>query len=34
LHDYPYDHFDPFVGESPARIAGDQVAFLRRVDLL
>jgi pimeloyl-ACP methyl ester carboxylesterase len=26
---YPYDHFEPLVGEGPARIAADQVAFLR-----
>ena len=30
LHRYPYDHFDPFVGEAPERIAADQVAFLAR----
>jgi predicted alpha/beta hydrolase len=30
LHDYPGDHFAPFHGELPARIAADQVAFLRR----
>ena len=29
-----YDHFDPFVGDAPARVAGDQVAFLRRVGVL
>jgi hypothetical protein len=33
LHSYPYDHFDPFVGDAPARIADDQVAFLARVGL-
>lgn len=28
---YPgMDHFDPFVGDAPARIAGDQVAWLQR----
>jgi uncharacterized protein len=30
LHRYPYDHFEPFYGEGPARIAADQVDFLRR----
>ena len=30
LHRYPYDHFDPFVGDAPERIASDQVAFLAR----
>jgi len=30
LHRYPYDHFDPFVGEGPDRVAADQVAFLAR----
>ncbi len=35
LQRYPeYDHFDPFVGDAPARVAGDQVAFLRRVGVL
>lgn len=35
LHRYPeYDHFDPFLGEAPRRIAGDQVEFLRRVGVL
>lgn len=35
LQRYPeYDHFDPFVGEAPARVAADQVAFLRRTGLL
>jgi uncharacterized protein len=29
LHEYDGDHFDPFHGELPARIAADQVAFLR-----
>jgi pimeloyl-ACP methyl ester carboxylesterase len=33
LHRYPYDHFDPFVGDAPARIADDQVAFLARAGL-
>jgi pimeloyl-ACP methyl ester carboxylesterase len=26
---YPYDHFEPLVGDAPARIAADQAAFLR-----
>lgn len=30
LHRYPYDHFEPFVGDAPGKIAADQVAFLRR----
>ena len=30
LHRYPYDHFDPFDGDGPERVAADQVAFLRR----
>ena len=34
LHCYDYDHFDPFVGEAPRRVAGDQAAFLRRVGLV
>ena len=29
LHRYDYDHFEPFYGEAPARIAADQLAFLR-----
>lgn len=33
LHEYAGDHFDPFHGELPARIAADQVAFLRRQGL-
>ena len=33
LHRYPYDHFDPFVGEGPQRIAADQAAFLERTVL-
>ncbi len=33
LHRYDADHFDPFVGELPARIAAGQVAFLRRTGL-
>jgi pimeloyl-ACP methyl ester carboxylesterase len=34
LHRYPYDHFGAFLGEAPARVAGDQVDFLRRSSLL
>ena len=34
LHRYDADHFDGFLGELPARIAGDQVAFLAREGLL
>jgi pimeloyl-ACP methyl ester carboxylesterase len=34
LHRYPHDHFDPFVGEAPGRIAADQVEFLRRQRLV
>jgi uncharacterized protein len=34
LQTYPYDHFDAFVGDGPARVAGDQVAFLRRMRVL
>ena len=34
LHRYDADHFDGFLGELPARIAGDQVAFLTREGLL
>jgi pimeloyl-ACP methyl ester carboxylesterase len=30
LHRYPYDHFEPFYGDAPKRIAADQVEFLRR----
>lgn len=29
LHRYPYDHFEPFVGDAPAQIAADQLTFLR-----
>jgi uncharacterized protein len=29
LHEYAGDHFDPFHGDLPGRIAADQVAFLR-----
>ena len=34
LHRYPYDHWLPFVGDAPGRIAGDQIDFLRRQGLL
>jgi uncharacterized protein len=34
LHRYPYDHFGAFLGDGPARVAGDQVDFLRRRGLL
>lgn len=34
LHRYDADHFDPFAGELPARIAADQAAFLERAGLL
>jgi hypothetical protein len=30
FHRYPYDHFEPFRGDGPARISADQVDFLRR----
>jgi hypothetical protein len=30
LFRYPYDHFEPFIGDAPERIAGDQLDFLRR----
>ena len=33
LHRYPYDHFDPFVGDGPQRIAADQAAFVERTVL-
>jgi fermentation-respiration switch protein FrsA (DUF1100 family) len=33
LHRYDYDHFEPFHGDGPARIAADQVEFLRRQGL-
>ncbi len=33
LHDYPGDHFAPFLGESPAKVAGDQLEFLGREGL-
>lgn len=34
LHRYPYDHFGAFLGEGPARVAADQIDFLRRRELL
>ena len=34
LHRYPFDHFDALVGEGLERVAGDQVAFLRRTGLI
>ena len=34
LHRYPYDHFGSFLGEGPARVAGDQIEFLRSRGLL
>ncbi len=34
LQRYPYDHFGAFLGDGPARVAGDQVEFLRRRELL
>ncbi len=34
LHRYPYDHFGAFVGDGPARVAGDQIEFLSRCGLL
>lgn len=34
LATYPYDHFDAFTGDAPARVAADQVAFLRRQGIL
>ncbi len=34
LHRYDADHFGPFLGELPDRIAGDQIDFLRRSGLL
>jgi dienelactone hydrolase len=33
LHRYDIDHFGPFHGDATARIAADQVAFLRRAGL-
>jgi hypothetical protein len=34
LHRYPYDHWQPYLGDAPARVAADQIDFLRRQDLL
>jgi dienelactone hydrolase len=34
LHRYPYDHFGPFLGDAPERVASDQIGFLRRAGLL
>ena len=34
LHRYPYDHFGAFLGDGPERVAGEQVDFLRRSELL
>ena len=34
LHRYPYDHWEPYVGDAPARIAADQIDFLQRCGLL
>ena len=34
LHRYPGDHFAPFLGDLPTRIADDQVVFLARHGLL
>ena len=34
LYRYPYDHWEPCVGDAPARIAADQIDFLRRHDRL
>lgn len=34
LHDYDGDHFAPFHGELPARVAADQVRFLRERGLV
>ena len=34
LHRYPYDHWQPFLGDAPARIVADQIDFLRRQGLL
>jgi dienelactone hydrolase len=34
LHRYPYDHWQPFAGDAPDRIAVDQIDFLRRHGLL
>jgi pimeloyl-ACP methyl ester carboxylesterase len=34
LYRYDYDHFEPFVGDAPARIAADQLDFLQRQGLV
>jgi dienelactone hydrolase len=34
LHRYPYDHWEPCVGDAPPRIAADQIDFLGRHGLL
>ncbi|MCA1846527.1 MAG: alpha/beta hydrolase [Actinobacteria bacterium] len=34
LHRYPYDHWQPYVGDASGRIAADQIDFLRRQGLL
>lgn len=34
LHRYPYDHWQPYLGEAPERIATDQIDFLRRQGIL
>jgi dienelactone hydrolase len=34
FHRYPYDHWQPCAGDAPARIAADQIDFLRRQGLL
>jgi hypothetical protein len=34
LHRYPYDHWEPYVGDAPDRIAADQIDFLQRCGLL
>jgi uncharacterized protein len=34
LHRYPYDHFEPFIGDAPQRVAGDQIEFLLRNRLI
>jgi dienelactone hydrolase len=34
LHRYPYDHFGAFLGDGPARVAADQIDFLRRNALI
>jgi len=34
LHRYPYDHWQPHLGDAPHRIAADQIDFLQRCGLL